>query len=98
MTQYTRELTVKNYDEFLEKLPNSGVFDMLDCAVEIYCPEMAEAVEVERMVNLVESMIHVTDVKVGSDIRDFASGSTSYRILITEISDKLTKRYKRDSK
>lgn len=77
-----RTLSVKNYDDFLDSLPTSGVFDMTDCTVEIWCPELAEVQELERMVRLIESMVHVTDVRIGSDIEDMASDE--YRVVVTQ--------------
>lgn len=92
----SRTLTVKTYDEFRDALPFSGVFDMTDCSVEIWCPEIAEAQEVERMVALIESMVHVTDVRVGSSVEDFISDD--YRVVISEQPDKFTKTKKRSSR
>lgn len=80
--QLTRTLHVKDYEDFRDSLPTSGVFDMTDCAVEIWCPELAEAVEVERMVHLIESMLHVTDVRVTSSIEDMLSDE--YRVVVTQ--------------
>jgi hypothetical protein len=82
MTPKARTLKVKNYDDFRDMLPNSGLFDMTDCSVEIWCPEASEIEEIQRMVVLIESMVHVTDVKVGSDIENLIS--SDYRVVITE--------------
>lgn len=71
-------------------LPNSGLFDMTDCAVEIWCPEAAEIEEIQRMVSLVESMVHVTDVKIGSDIENLASDD--YRVVLIEDKNDITKK------
>lgn len=76
-----RTLKVKNYEDFLDALPTSGVFDMTDCSVEIWCPELAQTPELERMVSLIESMIHVTDVRIGSDVEDLLSDE--YRVVVT---------------
>jgi hypothetical protein len=80
--QITRTMSVKNYEDFLDSLPTSGVFDMTDCTVEIWCPELAEAAELERMVRLIESMVHVTDVRVGSKIEDMAADD--YTVVVTQ--------------
>jgi hypothetical protein len=85
MAVTTQTLTVRSYEDFLDALPTSGVFEMTDCTVEIWCPELAEVQELERMVRLIESMIHVTDVQVGSQIEDMASDD--YRVVITQQSD-----------
>jgi hypothetical protein len=55
---------------------------MTDCAVEIWCPEMAQIEEIQRMVHLIESMVHVTDVKIGSDVTNLTSDD--YRVVLTE--------------
>jgi hypothetical protein len=86
----SRTITVKTYDEFRDTVPFSGVFEMTDCSVEIWCPELAEVEEVGRMVALIESMVHVTDIRVGSSIEDFASDD--YRVIISEQPDKLAKK------
>ena len=80
-----RTLTVRTYEDFLETLPTSGLFDMTDCAVEIWCPEIAQIEEIQRMVSLLESMVHVTDVKIGSDIENLTSND--YRVVLIEDSD-----------
>ena len=80
-----RTLTVKTYEDFLENLPTSGLFEMTDCAVEIWCPEIAQIEEIQRMVSLLESMVHVTDVKIGSDIENLTSDD--YRVVLIEDSD-----------
>jgi hypothetical protein len=85
-----RTLNVRTYDDFRDLIPTSGVFEMTDCSVEIWCPELAETEEVQRMVTLIESMVHVTDVRVGSNIEDFIS--EEYRIVISEQPDKLAKK------
>lgn len=80
--QNIKKLSVKNYDDFRDILSSTGVFDMTDCAIEIWCPELAEAPEVEKMVKLLESMVHVTDVRVGSHIEDMTADQ--YLVVIKE--------------
>lgn len=75
-------IIANNYDDFREMLPNSGLFEFTDCAIEIWCPEFAQAEEVQRMVSLVESMVHVTDVRIGSDIENLIS--EDYRVIFIE--------------
>ena len=82
-----RTLTVRTYEDFLESLPTSGLFEMTDCAVEIWCPEFAQADEIQRMVLLLESMVHLTDVKIGSDIENLTSDD--YRVVLIEDSNTL---------
>ena len=82
MGLYTKTLKVSNYDELRDKMAHSGVFDMQDCAVEIWCPEKSETTEIERMTNLIESMVHVIDVKVGSGIENLAEDY--YTVIFTD--------------
>ena len=81
-TPTKKTLKVKSYEDFRDSLPTSGLFEMTDCAVEIWCPELAEADEIQRMVTLIESMVHVTDIKIGSDIENLTSDD--YRVVLTE--------------
>jgi hypothetical protein len=94
MTKNSRVLTVQNYDDFREMLPQSGLFDMTDCALEIWCPELAQVEEIDRMVKLVESMVHVTDVRIGSDVQNLTSDE--YRVVITEETLNSKNRFSRD--
>jgi hypothetical protein len=77
-----RTIKAKNYDDFRDSIPTSGIFEMTDCSVEIWCPELSEVEEVQRMVTLIESMVHVTDVRIGSDIENLTSDD--YRVVIIE--------------
>lgn len=83
----TRTLTVKTYEDFLDNIPTSGLFEMTDCAVEIWCPEFAQADEIQKMVSLLESMVHLTDVRIGSDIENLTSND--YRVVLIEESSTL---------
>lgn len=56
---------------------------MLDCEVEIYCPEMASTDDVQRMVNTIESMINVVDVVVSSTPETLQS--ETYKVIITQV-------------
>ena len=75
-------ILVDSYDDFRDLLPTSGVFEFTDCSVEFLCPMNSDVEEVNRMVHLLESMVHVTDVRIGSDIENLTS--ESYRIIMTE--------------
>ena len=85
----SRTLEVHSADEFREKLPTSGVFEMLDCNVELVCPPMAQTSEIEKMVALIESMINVVDVRVVGVPRSEAD--ETYLITITNVPFELTK-------
>jgi hypothetical protein len=56
---------------------------MLDCKVELVCPPTAETGEVEKMVNLIESMINVVDVQVVGVPR--SESDETYLITITDV-------------
>lgn len=79
---YQRVLEVTDYNDFRDKLATSGVFDMTDCSAKISCPLESDSSEIERMVKLLESMVHVTDVEVGSSVEDLSS--EVYRVVIRE--------------
>lgn len=90
MTSRARTVKAKNYEDFRDLLPNSGLFDMTDCSIEIWCPENSEVEEVRRMVTLIESMVHVTDVKIGSDIENLTSDD--YRVVIIEDKNEIARK------
>jgi hypothetical protein len=93
---YTAKITSKDADDFRDQLANSGVFDMYDCEVEIYCPELALAEEVQRMVNTIESMINVVDVRIVSTPETLQI--ENYQVIITEVPNNYRKRLSRDEK
>ena len=88
-TAESRTLEVHSADEFREMLPTSGVFEMLDCSVELICPPGAETEEIEKMVTLIESMINVTDVRIVGVPRYEAE--ETYVITITDVPFHLSK-------
>lgn len=84
MTRMTKRniILADNYDDFRDLLPSSGIFEYTDCAVEIWCPLNSDIDEINRMVHLLESMVHVTDVKIGSDTENLISDT--YRVVVIE--------------
>jgi len=76
-------LTVDGAGELRDVLPLSGVFDMLDCEVELLCPPTAPTSEIEKMVNIIESMINVTDVRVTGIPR--SEDEQSYTVTISNV-------------
>jgi hypothetical protein len=76
-------LTVDGSDELRDVLPLSGVFDMLDCEVELLCPPTAPTSEIEKMVHIIESMINVTDVRVTGIPR--SEEERSYTVTISNV-------------
>ena len=90
MPSYSKTIEVSDYNEFRDAVPSSGVFDMLDCEVEIRCPLESDVQEVQKMVTLLESMVHVTDVAISSHIQDTTS-LDHYRVTITEVNNRTPK-------
>lgn len=90
---YSKVIETTDYANLRDNLSTSGVFDMTDCTVKIWCPEDSDVEEVQRMVSLIESMVHVTDVEVGSEIKDLTS--ENYRVVITEVKRDIRKKYPR---
>lgn len=62
----TRVLRPKEIEDLIHILPDSGVFEMLDCNVYIRYPEHATTGDLEKITSLIQSMIHVEDIKVDS--------------------------------
>lgn len=76
------KIRVETADELRDSLSTSGVFDMTDCEVVIDCPLDGTAEEVRKMVNILESAIHVTDVKVTGSV---GTDGYEYLIEVTEV-------------
>jgi len=93
VTAYSRTMEVDSYDDLRERIPSSGLFEMTDCTLQVWCPLDSDTSEVERMVTLVESMVHVTDVEIGSRIEDLST--VKYKVVITEIKNDIRKKYLR---
>lgn len=56
---------------------------MVDCAVEIYCPENSTTEDIQKMVATIENMINVVDVRISATPEK--ATETTYEILITEV-------------
>ena len=76
----TIRLHVETVEEFRELLPSSGLFDMLDCALDIRSNALAEIDDIDLLVKLVESAINVIDVNVSADYE-----TEGFVIKITEV-------------
>jgi hypothetical protein len=76
-------IVVGDSDELRDALPLSGVFDMLDCEVELLCPPTAATSEIEKMVKIIESMINVTDIRVTGIPR--SEDERNYMITISNV-------------
>lgn len=90
---YSKTLKVQGYEDLRDNLATSGIFDMMDCTLEINCPELAETSEIEKMTRLVESMVNVVDVRVGSTAEDMAN--SHYMVRVTEVQNP-TKRFTKE--
>jgi len=87
---YSKTMKVTDYNEFRDAISTSGVFDMTDCEVQIWCPLDSDVKEVQKMVTLIESMVHVTDVEIGSQVQEMSS-MDHYRVVITEVPNQIAK-------
>jgi hypothetical protein len=76
-------IVVDGSDELRDALPLSGMFDMLDCEVELLCPPTAATSEIEKMVKIIESMINVTDIRVTGIPR--SEDERNYMITISNV-------------
>jgi hypothetical protein len=76
----TINLHVETVEEFRELLPSSGLFDMLDCALDIRSNALAEIDDIDMLVKLVESAINVFDVTISADY-----DTEGFVIKITEV-------------
>lgn len=89
----TIKIRVETADELRDALSTSGVFDMTDCTVVIDCPLDGTAEEVKKIVNVLESAIHVNDVKVTGHVE---TDGYEFLIQVTEVpADFMAKREKR---
>jgi hypothetical protein len=80
MYMQTVEINVESYEEFRDSVHQTPLFDMLDCKVEIVATPTGAVDDVERIVHLIESMIHVHDVHVISEV-----DTQDYSIRITPV-------------
>lgn len=73
-------LIVHSPEEFRAALPESGLFDMYDCAMWMEVPADAPVYEVEQFTKILSSFINVTDINVTA-VED---GMSQYYISIVE--------------
>lgn len=76
-------IKVQSYDDLRDKISQSGLFELLDCDVEIWTPLDSDVKEIQRMVTLIESMINVTDIRISAKADETAP---DYRVVVTETS------------
>jgi hypothetical protein len=74
-------LQVESYEELRDNLSTSGLFDLLDCDIEIECPLDATTEELGRITTLLESVINVTDILILTGVY---SDDNQYNITIRE--------------
>jgi hypothetical protein len=60
-------LKVTSYAQLRDTIHHSGLFDMTDCDIKLTCPEASPVEEIERMVNVLESVINVVKVDIVID-------------------------------
>jgi hypothetical protein len=58
------KLQVSSPDELRDALPQSGVFEMTDCKVQIDAPGDADEADIEKMITMINSIINVTNITV----------------------------------
>jgi hypothetical protein len=58
------KLQVNSPDELRDALPQSGVFEMTDCKVQIDAPGDADEADIEKMITMINSIINVTNITV----------------------------------
>lgn len=58
---------VQNFDELRDSLPQTGLFEMADCIVEISCNINSSVIEVEKMFSFIKTTINVVDSTVITD-------------------------------
>jgi hypothetical protein len=73
-------LIVHNPEEFRAALPESGLFEMFDCAMWMEVPTDAPVQDIEQMTLTLQSFINVTDIEV-TTVDD---GLNQYYISIVE--------------
>jgi hypothetical protein len=73
-------LIVHSAEEFRAALPESGLFEMYDCAMWVEAPLDAPVNEIEQMTKTLQSFINVTDIEVTS----VDDGMNQYYISIVE--------------
>lgn len=73
-------LIVQTPEEFRAALPQSGLFDMFDCAMWMEVPSDAPIQEIEQFTTILSSFINVTDINV----TPVSDGLSQYYISIVE--------------
>jgi hypothetical protein len=76
----TVNMQVESSDQLRDSLHQSGVFDMLDCIVEVSCPMDRPVDEVVKMLDIIKSAINVVE-------HTFVPGNAleEYNIRISEV-------------
>jgi hypothetical protein len=57
----TINMQVESSDQLRDSLHQSGIFEMVDCIVEVSCPMDRPVDEVVRMVEIIKSSINVVE-------------------------------------
>jgi hypothetical protein len=77
------EIRAENYEDLRDNISTTGLFDILDCAIEIECPLDASTSELQKITTLLESVINVTDILILSGVY---SDDNQYVITAREVS------------
>lgn len=88
------KLTVSSYSQLRDTIHSSGLFELTDCTLALTCPLQAPVQEIEQMVNLLESLINVTNVAIAID-----PTIDEYQLTLSEVSiDTATERAPRKTR
>jgi hypothetical protein len=93
----SKTIRAKSVEQFRELVPISGIFEMTDCEVEIYYPSFATAQDLEFITKVLESMIHVTDIRTVQNPELDLNDKDKFRVEVHEVkpdSPKFRKRSK----
>jgi len=80
----SKTIRAEDTDRFRDLLPISGVFEMTDCTVEVYYPETATTEDLDYIKTLLESMIHITDIRVTQNPEEDLNDVGKFKVEIHE--------------
>jgi hypothetical protein len=91
MSRKNETVTVKvsSYEEFRDGIHETRLFDMFDCNLEIIATPVGAVDEIDKIVTLIESMIHVHDIRITSEVT-----SEDYEVTIIPLQQPLSRRPK----
>lgn len=92
----SKTIRANDPQHFRELVPISGIFEMTDCEVEVYYPERATAQDLEYITKVLESMIHVTDIRTVQNPELELNDKDKFRVEIHEVKPDAPKYRKRN--